>query len=111
MPGYYVMSKGCNFYFLLSNALLMCPNSVRFNITAANTALLLLFACACSHSCAKYFYFLYRLLFGTLYPAYSSYKAIKNKDIKEYVSCYLFYDYLLCNLNAFIAIIDICNLN
>lgn len=24
------------------------------------------------------------LIFGTLYPAYSSYKAIKNKDIKEY---------------------------
>lgn len=27
-----------------------------------------------------------RLIFGTLYPAYSSYKAVKSKDIKEYVS-------------------------
>lgn len=28
----------------------------------------------------------YRLVFGTLYPAYSSYKAVKSKDVKEYVS-------------------------
>ncbi|KAK2541116.1 Reep1 [Columba livia] len=27
-----------------------------------------------------------RLIFGTLYPAYYSYKAVKSKDIKEYVS-------------------------
>ncbi|XP_030876866.1 receptor expression-enhancing protein 1-like, partial [Leptonychotes weddellii] len=26
------------------------------------------------------------LIFGTLYPAYYSYKAVKSKDIKEYVS-------------------------
>lgn len=28
----------------------------------------------------------YRLLLGTLYPAYSSYKAIRNKDVDEYVT-------------------------
>lgn len=28
----------------------------------------------------------FRLVFGTLYPAYSSYKAVKSKDVKEYVS-------------------------
>jgi len=27
----------------------------------------------------------YRLFLGTLYPAYSSYKAIRNKDVDEYV--------------------------
>lgn len=27
----------------------------------------------------------YRLVFGTLYPAYSSYKAIKTKNVREYV--------------------------
>jgi hypothetical protein len=85
---FFVLSKGCNYYLLLSNALLMCPKSVQFNLTAANTALILLFGCACFHSCAKYFYFQYRLIFGTLYPAYSSYKAIKNKDIREYVSLF-----------------------
>lgn len=26
------------------------------------------------------------LAFGTLYPAYSSYKAVKTKNVKEYVS-------------------------
>ncbi|NXA27558.1 REEP1 protein, partial [Ibidorhyncha struthersii] len=30
--------------------------------------------------------FFSRLIFGTLYPAYYSYKAVKSKDIKEYVS-------------------------
>lgn len=27
-----------------------------------------------------------RIVFGTLYPAYSSYKAVKSRDLKEYVS-------------------------
>ncbi|CAG2105759.1 unnamed protein product [Medioppia subpectinata] len=27
---------------------------------------------------------MYRLLFGTLFPAYSSYKAVKNRDVREY---------------------------
>lgn len=31
-----------------------------------------------------------RLIFGTLYPAYSSYKAVKTKNVKEYVSEQLF---------------------
>lgn len=30
-----------------------------------------------------------RLLFGTLFPAYSSYKAVKTKNVREYVSTWL----------------------
>ena len=29
---------------------------------------------------------LFRLVFGMLYPAYASYKAVKTKNIREYVS-------------------------
>ncbi|XP_066863366.1 receptor expression-enhancing protein 1 isoform X3 [Kogia breviceps] len=32
-----------------------------------------------------------RLIFGTLYPAYSSYKAVKSKDIKEYVKWMMYW--------------------
>ena len=31
-------------------------------------------------------YHSFRLVFGTLYPAYASYKAVKTKNVKEYVS-------------------------
>lgn len=32
------------------------------------------------------FYPIFRLVFGTLYPAYASYKAVRNKEVKDYVS-------------------------
>lgn len=33
----------------------------------------------------------YRLVFGTLYPAYSSYKAMKTKNVREYVSVFFLF--------------------
>lgn len=32
------------------------------------------------------FYPIFRLLFGVLYPAYASYKAVRTRDVKKYVS-------------------------
>uniref|UniRef100_A0A665WJN6 Receptor expression-enhancing protein n=1 Tax=Echeneis naucrates TaxID=173247 RepID=A0A665WJN6_ECHNA len=32
-----------------------------------------------------------RLVFGTLYPAYSSYKAVKSKDVREYVKWMMYW--------------------
>lgn len=68
----------------------LTPNSssyaIRVQFSAGNIALLLLFFSACFHSLARYFYSYYKLLFGTLYPCLASYKAIKNKNTKEYVS-------------------------
>ena len=60
--------------------------SLRIQFTAGNVALLLLFFSACFHSLARYFYSYYKLLFGTLYPCFASFKAIKHKNVKEYVS-------------------------
>lgn len=36
--------------------------------------------------CENIVYPIFRLIFGTLYPAYASYKAVRHKDVKEYVS-------------------------
>ena len=44
----------------------------------------------------------FRLVFGTLYPAYASYKAVKTKNVKEYVSTKLYFEILI--LNHFISI-------
>ncbi|KAF0024996.1 hypothetical protein F2P81_021877 [Scophthalmus maximus] len=40
------------------------------------------------------------LLFGTLYPAYYSYKAVKTKNVKEYVSSILRAEDSLCDMAA-----------
>lgn len=46
-----------------------------------------------------FLYPIFRLLFGTLYPAYASYKAVKTKNVKEYVSTQIFFKIFLLFLN------------
>lgn len=38
------------------------------------------------HTSPLFWELLFRLVFGMLYPAYASYKAVKTKNIREYVS-------------------------
>lgn len=39
-----------------------------------------------------------RLVFGTLYPAYASYKAVRTKNLKEYVSTLCLFSYALSSI-------------
>lgn len=39
--------------------------------------------------CENLLYPVFRLILGTLYPAYASYKAVRNKDVKDYVSIFI----------------------
>lgn len=56
------------------------------DISLANFAYLFVFGCACFNSLSKYFYMSYRLIFGTIYPAYKSFKALQSRDNQECVS-------------------------
>ena len=57
------------------------------DLVLANFAYLCVLCCSCLPSLSKYFYMSYRLVFGTLYPTYESYKALKHRDTQECVSC------------------------
>lgn len=48
----------------------------------------------------------FRLSFGTLYPAYASYKAVRTKNVKEYVSIFYLYTYIVHD--TYIYYINVC---
>ncbi|XP_074600301.1 uncharacterized protein LOC141854503 [Brevipalpus obovatus] len=53
-------------------------------ITTTKIAFFFIIICATFGCLSRYLYSNYKLIFGTLYPAYASYKAIKRKDVKQY---------------------------
>lgn len=64
-----------------------------FRRTTTTLTTLLCLAATCSTMKMTYilFYSPFRLVFGTLYPAYASYKAVRTKNVKEYVSKHIIY--------------------
>ncbi|XP_034652582.1 receptor expression-enhancing protein 2 isoform X7 [Drosophila subobscura] len=63
--------------------------SLSFN-TACICALIIIFLAP--RTCAQSLLFpAFRLFFGTLYPAYASYKAVRTKNVKEYVKWMMYW--------------------
>lgn len=55
-------------------------------LSVSSTGLLILvFTFILPRSLSYILYSTYRLVFGTLYPAYASYKAVRTASVKEYV--------------------------
>lgn len=55
-------------------------------LTPGNVTYILIFLSACFPSFNKFIYMSYRFIFGSLYPTYLSYKALKHKNENECVS-------------------------
>lgn len=62
-------------------------------VTFANFSVIIVLVSVLTPKMISYFllYPICRLVFGTLYPAYASYKAVRTKNLKEYVSMLLIY--------------------
>ncbi|KAG8233277.1 hypothetical protein J437_LFUL013841 [Ladona fulva] len=65
--------------------------SLRCPVTVANVSVLFALACVLFPAVANYTFFVYRLVFGTLYPAYASYKAVRSRDVREYVKWMMYW--------------------
>lgn len=66
----------------------VAPLPLFFSVTGTGIfALLVIFILPRTFS-ELLFYPGFRLVFGTLYPAYASYKAVRTKNVKEYVSIF-----------------------
>lgn len=61
------------------------------HVTPTNAAVMLVSACVILPLMASQFYACFRLVFGVLFPAYRSYKAVSTKNVKEYVKWMMYW--------------------
>lgn len=79
----------------------VAPLPLFFSVTGSGIfALLVIFVLPRTFS-KLFLYPGFRLVFGYLYPAYSSYKAVRTKNVKEYVSFSFFSSLVLTKLTFF----------
>lgn len=69
----------------------MSMSDLTLTLNLGNVAYFLIVFSAFLPSLAKYFYMSYRLIFGTLYPTYLSFKALKQKDDQECVRMIMYW--------------------
>lgn len=82
-------AENFSFNFTLACRLLRLFKNVplpRLSLTSASLCFVFTIFMSPHYLAEKLIFPAFRLSFGTLYPAYASYKAVRTKNVKEYVS-------------------------
>ncbi|PSN37885.1 Receptor expression-enhancing protein 2 [Blattella germanica] len=79
--------------FVLPRWLAYLLEKIRPQVTVTNLGIVVLLSSFALPDAMTYmlFYPIFRLVFGTLYPAYASYKAVRTKNVKEYVKWMMYW--------------------
>ncbi|XP_042887946.1 uncharacterized protein LOC122263537 isoform X2 [Penaeus japonicus] len=69
----------------------LVSSRLRIRVTLTNLTVVVVVAALVLPNSAAILYAAFRLVFGTLFPAYYSYKAVKTKNVKEYVKWMMYW--------------------
>ncbi|XP_063604301.1 uncharacterized protein LOC134779891 isoform X1 [Penaeus indicus] len=69
----------------------LVSSRLRVRVTLTNLTVVVVVAALVLPNSAAILYAAFRLVFGTLFPAYYSYKAVKTKNVKEYVKWMMYW--------------------
>ncbi|XP_071535080.1 uncharacterized protein [Panulirus ornatus] len=70
---------------------LLVSSRFRLRVTLTNLTAVVVVAALVVPNTSTILYTVFRLVFGTLFPAYYSYKAVKTKNVKEYVKWMMYW--------------------
>ncbi|XP_069677838.1 uncharacterized protein [Periplaneta americana] len=73
--------------------LIVLAEKLKPQVTVTNLGIVIILSSFALPQAMTYmlFYPIFRLVFGTLYPAYASYKAVRTKNVKEYVKWMMYW--------------------
>lgn len=88
-------AESCSYFEVILCKFFRCarPLIERPVATPGNVLLTLIVISVACHKVLTYalFYPIFRMVFGTLYPAYASYKAVRSRNVREYVKWMMYW--------------------